>query len=244
MADVHFTMQGKGGVGKTFVASILAQYISTVREHELTVIDTDPVNATLSQYKALNVEYLAIQDADSTRINERHFDRLIEKILNNPESDFVIDNGAATFVPLSNYLIENSAIEMLEESGRKVVIHPVITGGQGLVDTLSGLSQLIDQLPPEVAIVVWKNPFFGDIEKDGKKFEQMAVYKKNQDRIHAVMAIPKQSADTYGVDIEEMLQHKLTFDEAIVSPIFGIMSKQRLRLVKTEIFARVSVALG
>ncbi|MEW7977363.1 MAG: ArsA-related P-loop ATPase [Candidatus Sedimenticola endophacoides] len=246
MGITHFTMQGKGGVGKTFVASVLAQYISDLigDNGKIAVVDTDPVNATLSQYDAFEVEHLEIQEKDSTRINERNFDSLIEKMVADPDTHFVVDNGAASFVPLSNYLIENSAIEMLVDMGREVWVHPVITGGQGMLDTLNGLAQIVEQLPETVKIVVWKNTYFGDIEKDGKSFEQMAVYKKNADRIHAVVEIPKYSADTYGIDIEQMLQRKLSFDQAASSEDFGLMSRQRLKNAKSEIYERVGEVLG
>lgn len=245
MAITHFTMQGKGGVGKTFAASILTQYIgSTKPDGGLQVIDTDPVNATLSQYTAFPVEHLQIQDRDSTRINERTFDQLMEKMLTQPDVDFVVDNGAASFVPLSNYLIENRAIDMLVDAGREVWMHPIITGGQGLIDTLNGLDQLVKQMPKDVRIVVWKNPYFGEIERDGKTFEQMTVYKSHKARIHAVIEIPKQSEDTYGVDVKEMLQAKMTFDQAAASEKFGVMSRQRLRIVKDRIFDRVALAFG
>ncbi len=48
--SIHLSLQGKGGVGKSLVASILAQYfLHTGRD--LCCIDTDPVNQTLSQDK-------------------------------------------------------------------------------------------------------------------------------------------------------------------------------------------------
>ncbi len=246
MSITHMTLQGKGGVGKTFVASILAQYINSPLsgKETLKVIDTDPVNATLSQYSAFDVEHLQIQEKESSRISERAFDTLMEQMLTNPKQDFVIDNGASSFVPLSNYLIENSAIEMMIDAGREVWIHPVITGGLGLSDTLSGLDQLAKQMPKEVKIVVWKNPYFGAIEKDGKTFEQMAVYKNNKDRFHAIVDIPQQSTDTFGEDLKEMLQRKMTFDQAAASETFQIMSRQRLKITKGMIFERVAAALG
>src|SRR5579859_3467685 len=44
-STIHLTLQGKGGVGKSLVASILAQYF---RHHgrEIRCIDSDPVNQT------------------------------------------------------------------------------------------------------------------------------------------------------------------------------------------------------
>ena len=51
MHKVHITLQGKGGVGKSLVASLLAQH-HLESGTPVVCIDTDPVNATLSGYRA------------------------------------------------------------------------------------------------------------------------------------------------------------------------------------------------
>lgn len=252
MPTVHMTLQGKGGVGKTFVAAILAQFLTDQAQVQnqtsgaaapLRLIDTDPVNGTFTQYKAWPVESLVIQDDGSTRINERRFDALMEALLTD-EADFVIDNGAATFVPLSNYLIEHDAFALLAAAGRRVCIHPVITGGQGLIDTMNGFDLLAKQLPPEAELIVWLNPYFGPIESGGKKFTEMAAFKRHKDRVRAVIEIPAHSADTFGADLAEMLQRKMTFDEAVASDAFSIMSRQRLTMVRRRMFERVGEVLA
>ena len=246
MSSIHLTMMGKGGVGKTLVASLLAQYMSkneSTKNSPLCLIDTDPVNASFTQYKAWQVEPLRLQEEGSTRINERRFDALMERLLTE-EANFVIDTGAATFVPLSNYLIENQAVNMLLAAGKHVVVHAVITGGQGQTDTINGLHQLADQFPSNIDLVVWLNPFFGSIEHEGKTFREMAVFKKHKDRITAIIEIPAHTSDTFGADVTEMLEKKLTFDEAVQSDRFSIMSRQRLTIVRNAIFERIGAALA
>ena len=56
---IHFTLQGKGGVGKSLVASILAQYFLH-RGANIRCLDTDPVNRTFSQYEAFCAEHLQL----------------------------------------------------------------------------------------------------------------------------------------------------------------------------------------
>lgn len=43
MKTIHFVLQGKGGAGKSFIASILAQYMKEL-DHDNLVLDTDPLN--------------------------------------------------------------------------------------------------------------------------------------------------------------------------------------------------------
>jgi CO dehydrogenase nickel-insertion accessory protein CooC1 len=50
---VHFILQGKGGIGKTLVSTLLANWIRTKDALPLRCFDTDQENATFSRYKAL-----------------------------------------------------------------------------------------------------------------------------------------------------------------------------------------------
>ena len=138
MAKIHLVLQGKGGVGKSLIAATLAQYKAT-NGHRPLCIDTDPINATFAGYEALNVRRLAILEGDE--INTRHFDALVELIATS-QGDVIIDNGASSFVPLSHYLISNQVPALLHEMGHELVVHTVVTGGQALLDTVSGFAQL------------------------------------------------------------------------------------------------------
>jgi hypothetical protein len=43
----------------------------------------------------------------------------------------------------------------------------------------------------------------------------MKVYLDNKSRVSAIIKIPEYKAETFGRDLSEMLQAKLTFDDAI-----------------------------
>jgi hypothetical protein len=137
---IHLSLQGKGGVGKSLLASILAQYFSD-RHRTVRCMDTDPVNRTLSQYRALQVERIQLVE-DGNRINQRGFDVLMERFLTESGVTFVVDNGASTFLPLWHYMLENNALGLLRDEGRQIYVHTVVTGGQALTDTLNGFAAL------------------------------------------------------------------------------------------------------
>lgn len=235
MKQAHFTLQGKGGVGKSFISSLIAQYLRS-RGEPVAVIDTDPVNATLAGYKAFDVQRLELMKDGS--LIERNFDALIERIIEE-DTNFVVDNGAASFIPLSYYIGENDAINLIANNGKQVVIHTVITGGQAMRDTFAGFTSLVRQMPEEARIIVWLNEFFGDIEAEGKVFEEMKVYQNNQNRVHGIIRIARQTSSTFGKDIQLMLDSKLTFDEINKSEDFGLMSKSRLFRVKETLFGQM-----
>lgn len=240
MAKVHIILQGKGGVGKSLIAAAIAQYLAECGTATM-CIDTDPVNSTFAGYKRLNVQRLSLMEGDE--INTRNFDTLVEIIAKvPPEAAVIIDNGASSFVPLSHYLISNQVPALLHEMGHELVIHTVVTGGQALMDTVSGFAQLASQFPSEATFVVWLNPLFGPITQDGKSFEQMKAYLSNRARVAAIIQIPDFKAETYGRDFSDMLQARMTFQEAIADESLTIMTRQRLKLIHQQLFERVKNA--
>lgn len=234
---VHFTLQGKGGVGKSLISSFLAQYLQTVDGCEVKCVDTDPVNQTLVKYKALNAQYLNLRH-ESSKIDEREFDKLMERLMTE-DGAFVVDNGASSFVPMSNYMIENNVIPMLKDAGREVYIHSVITGGQALMDTLHGFTVLAKQANTG-NIIIWLNEFFGAIESNGKTFTEMKAYVDNKDQVKGVVRIAKRNQDTFGKDLELMAAKQLTFAEVINGDEFSLMAKQRIKTVQRDIFDQLA----
>ncbi len=235
VSTIHLSLQGKGGVGKSLVASILAQYLLE-RGKTVRCIDTDPVNKTLSQYRALPTEQLKLLREGG--VDQRGFDGLIQQLLTDDTAVFVVDNGASTFIPLWNYILENDVHEFLRRARRRLYVHTVITGGQALFDTLNGFSQLAESTS-EQNIIVWVNEFFGRVEWEGKKFGDMKVFQDNQHRVFGTVGISKRNQDTFGRDVEEMIARKLTFAEAIRDGEFSIMTKQRLKVVERDLFEQL-----
>lgn len=140
MGTIHFIQQGKGGVGKSVVAVILYQTLTALGK-DVAAFDTDPVNATLSSYAEFGVTSLDILKNDN--IDARAFDQLLDELFYLPEQmHAIVDNGASSFVALGAYIKENALLSLLREQGHQVFFHTVITGGQALGDTLSGLKVL------------------------------------------------------------------------------------------------------
>lgn len=231
MKQVHFTLQGKGGVGKSLVASLIAQYLLSLGE-PVEVIDADPVNPTLYGYEGLKVMRLDLMEGNT--IVEEKFDALTLRIFDE-DTNFVIDNGASSFVALNNYMIENNIASMIADHGKQVVIHAVIAGGSALDETITGFADIVEQMPEQVQIIVWLNEHFGKIEAEGKKFYEMNIYTKNQDRVKGIVRLEKQS-QTFASAMEKMLTRKLTFAEINMSPDFDLMQKSRLFKIKEEVY--------
>jgi hypothetical protein len=238
--QVNIVATGKGGVGKSVAASMLMQYYRERGANPIGV-DTDPVNATLSAYESLGIERLEIQRGSD--IDPRQFDLLIERILGeeDPNRVMVVDNGAATFVPLCSYLMSNQVFPFLAEAGHEIRIHALIGGGGSLDDTLNGF-QTLCQAFPDLPLVVWLNAHIGAIEQNGVPFEKLPIYKTYAKRIAAEIVLPALKKETFGHDMEAMLAAKITFDEVMASPDFSIMAKQRLKMIRKGIFEQLERA--
>jgi hypothetical protein len=228
---VHLSLQGKGGVGKSFMASILAQYLIH-KGVNAKCVDTDPINQTLSQYGGLGASQIRL--LNEGRIDARAFDGLMDRLLTE-DGVFVVDSGASTFVPLWHYILENDVPGVLREAGRRLFVHCVVTGGQALIDTLTGFGE-VARTTPDRNMIVWVNEYFGLVQDNGKPFVEMKVFAEHLEKVVGTVAIRKRSPDTFGRDLEEMLRRKLTFGEAIGIPEFSIMARQRLKVVRKELF--------
>ena len=93
-------------------------------------------------------------------------------------------NGASTFIPMWSYILENDVVRVLGESGRRLFVHCVITGGPALVDTLSGFAKLAETTLDQ-NVVLWVNEYFGRVERDGKLLRDLPVYRDHAAKVWA-----------------------------------------------------------
>ena len=241
MGKVHMILQGKGGVGKSFISALLAQYQKAKGQTPL-CIDTDPVNGTFHGYEGLNVVRLEVLEGQE--IVPRKFDMLVQLIgANYGDNDVIIDNGASTFVPLSHYLISHGVAELLREMGHELIIHTIVTGGQAQDDTVNGFVHLAEQLPEPVKFIVWLNEYWGPIIEGGKAgFEEFKAYRDNLHRVLAIVKIPE-LPELFRRDLTAMLRQRLTFAEALTMASFWILSRQRLIMIQRQLFGLMDIAV-
>jgi hypothetical protein len=54
--------------------------------------------------------------------------------------------------------------------------------------------------------------------------------------------MPTLKKETYGRDLADMLQARLIFTEALANPAITLMTRQRLTLIKNQLFAQMDSA--
>ena len=233
---VHFVLQGKGGIGKTFVSTLLAQWMKTKHADPLRCYDTDQENTTFSRYKAMNVRHIPVMTTMRI-IDPKGFDTLMVDILES-DGNCVIDNGANTFSPLMAYLIENAAFDLLRESGRRVFIHSIVGGGDTLHDTAAGFLSTVQSTT--APIVLWENEHFGLLQApSGKLFTESLTFSEHIDRVRGRVKLSQRNSDTFGADIKKMNTARLTLDEVMQNEKFNIMEKQRIKVLYKDIFEQL-----
>ena len=204
-------------------------------------LDADPVNASLTEIGALSVEPVTLFADGSDEADLHALDAMMERLLTE-RSHIVVDNGAASFVPLSRYLLQDGAISAVAEMGKRLVIHTIVAGGVELAQTARGFDSLAGQFPPSVELALWLNAYHGPVTgAEGVPFQETPVFKKYASRLTGLIVLPRldrQFAKSLGL----MLRRRMTFAEADRSDLF-IMDKQRLRQIKRPIWEQIEAIL-
>lgn len=243
--QVHIIVQSKGGVGKSYISSMLVQYLS--ERFPSISFDTDPENATLKMHRGLEVKFINLIDGETGKINEAAFDELVMDIYNADDTiqHAIVDTGASTFRPLLEYLRNNQILEVLKEKGHDVILHVVIAGGSEILSTVQSYETIATTLP-DAMIVPWINEFAGDAKIEGKTFEDSKTFKAygagNPCPV-VISAAARRHPETFGAALERMGKLKLSLKDAIASEKFNVLDKRRLSIVRDDTWTKIAEML-
>jgi len=230
--SVHFIIQGKGGVGKSLIASMIAQYIHA-RGFSPVCADTDPVNSTFAGIKKLKVAKIPI--VDNGAVIQRMFDPLFESMMET-DRPVVVDTGSSTFLPLLVYMRANEVFGLMRDAGKTIYIHSVVIGGQAKNYTAEGLIQVYNLLAADAKVVVWQNEREGVPLFDGVPLKEMPWIKDNADKTIGFVEITDRNNDAYKTDMAIMTTNFLTLAEVMSSNDFKAMAKSRLSRVYNDVY--------
>ena len=209
MPHVHFFLNPKGGTGKSLFSYVFAQYLMS-KNIKTQCIDCDPVTPTLNKYTALDVLYMDIMEGND--IQKTKFDNFAQIFMQSQEDcHFVVDNGTSSYVALSEYLISNDFISVLKELGFDVSFHVIIVGGDNMEETIRGMNDIIRRFGDRAHIILWLNPFFGKIEKDGILFELSPMFERCKERLYGILRFPDFPKDTFGISFAKIQKDRLCF---------------------------------
>lgn len=239
MSNIHFIMNPKGGIGKSWVAVLLAQYLKS-KKRKIICADTDPLTPTFIEFKSLNVARVAIFEGG--KIKQAKFDPLIEMMLEE-DAEFVIDTGGSTYIDLMKYFMDNKTFNTLNECGKKIFIHCPLVGGNAFQKAIDGFGDILNIKNDHFKVVVWENEFWGPVESNGFPAVESDLYLNAVEAgkvLGSVKIKQRSESDSFVEDINKMTTNSLTLDDVNSSAGFNLMAKMRMRTVVNDVFAELN----
>ncbi len=162
MSTLHFIGGEKGGVGKSVVARILAQYFID-RDMPFTGYDSDKSHGALLRFYAGFASPVVIDDYGN-------LDRVVEAAAANPDQRILVDLAAQTHHALARWIDDSGLIDLAPEVGLSITYWHVMDAGRDSVDLLK---ILLDAFGGRINLVLVENALRGDrfdiLEESGEK---------------------------------------------------------------------------
>lgn len=241
--EIHLIAQGKAGVGKTFVARLLAAYLEE-RLTNLLCVDADPGSRRFSREAGVAARCLSV-DANGYANFAPLWDQLAE-----PGLSTLIDVGPSGYLPLLRDLQYGRPLDAPLAAGKTVFAHVVIAGGtEASTQCVQGLAHIMALLPRATRLVVWLNEVAGPVTLDGRDFLDSPAYQDLRDRLHAIIRIPKPVDDIGFSHLHATGRRQATVlhDTADqpghdASEPVSLVHRQRLRSVQRDVSAMLAAA--
>ena len=161
LSKIHLIGGEKGGVGKSMVSRLMAQYFI---DHQIPFVgfDTDRSHGSLMRFYA---------DYASPALVDRYeaLDAIIEAAVEQPGRRVLVDLAAQTHDPLVHWMDDSGVLDMADVSGIALHYWHVMDSGRDSVDLLS---RLLDRFGQRVHYVLVRNQLrgddFGQLERSGE----------------------------------------------------------------------------
>lgn len=151
MAMIHLVGGEKGGVGKSVVSRVLAQYLID-HSVEFQGFDTDRSHGSLLRFYTDYASPVVVDRYES-------LDLIVEAAVSSPEKRVLVDLAAQTHDALVKWMDESGVLEMAGESGLWIKYWHVMDSGKDSVDLLK---KLFDRFGSRLNYVIVLNQLRGD----------------------------------------------------------------------------------
>jgi hypothetical protein len=217
MANVHFIGGEKGGVGKSLVSRLLAQYLID-RELPFLGFDTDRSHGALLRFYAGYASPVLVDRYEA-------LDSIIEAAIAQPERRLLVDLAAQTHDPLVKWMDESGVLEMAGDSGFSITYWHVMDSGRDSVDLLK---KLLDRFGARLGYVLVRNQMRGDdfslLERSGEQDRAEALGARTVSIKHLSDAIIQK------IDASSSSFWAAQHDTEKSRTGLGLMDRQRLKM--------------
>ena len=224
MSHIHFIGGEKGGVGKSLVSRILAQYLID-NDRPFLGFDTDKSHGALMRFYSGYASPVVMDKYES-------LDAIVEAAAAEPERRIVVDMAAQSQEALTRWMDDSGLLELSSELGLMISYWHVMDSGRDPVDLLK---KLLNQFGSRLNYVLVKNHVRGDnfdvLDASGEK--QRAL------ELHARVIDIKRLHETAMRKIDG---HSSSFWSAIhnadTQPL-GLLERQRVKLWLKSAYAEL-----
>lgn len=227
VSKIHLIGGEKGGVGKSMVSRLLAQYFID-QQIPFTGFDTDRSHGSLLRFYA---------DYASPVLVDRYeaLDHVIEAAVESPGRRVLVDLAAQTHEPLVKWMDESGVLDMADLSGLALHYWHVMDSGRDSVDLLA---RLLDRFGQRVTYVLVRNQLRGDdfsqLERSGQldRAKGLGAQVVDLKRLHdsVVQKIDARNASFWAA----------RNGGGIDGPGLGLMERQRLKMWLNHAFGEIA----
>ena len=168
MAHIHFIGGEKGGVGKSLMSRVLAQYMID-REIPFIGFDTDRSHGALMRFYSGYASSVLVDNIEA-------LDTIIEAAAEQPERRVLIDLAAQTHDPLVKWIDDAGVLNLADEMGMTIHYWHVMDSGKDSVDLLK---KLLDRFGTGMKYVLVRNQIRGNdfsvLEQSGEQARAMQL---------------------------------------------------------------------
>ena len=231
MNRIHFVGGEKGGVGKSVLARVLAQYYID-RNKPFSAFDADLSHGALIRYYGDYSKTVDVSRFDSA-------DQIAETCAEQG-CDVLVDLAAQSARNVDRWIAESGLVEFAEEMGLVVTLWHVMDDG---TESVRLLEKTLDTYGPRPAYVIVRNHGRGS---DFAFFNESEAKAKAEAYGATIIDLPElhgasmRKIDRIGASLWAAANNK---DEA-VGPTLGMLERQRVRVWLSKAYGELDRVLG
>jgi len=227
MSRIHFVGGEKGGVGKSVMSRLLAQYYID-RETPFNAFDADASHGAMLKYYADYSEPVDISNFES-------LDRIVEKTLHTGKTA-IVDLAAQATKPLDQWLDESGVLELAKEAGLELAFWHIMDDGS---DSMMLLERLLQTHGNRLAYVLVRNhgrgKDFGHFDKSELATQAEALGARVID-LPGLHAPTMRKIDHIGASFWAAANNR----DSSLGPTLGMLERQRVKIWLNRIYEQLS----
>jgi hypothetical protein len=224
MSKIHFIGGEKGGVGKSLMARVLAQYLID-RQMPFIGFDTDRSHGALMRFYAGYASPVLVDRYEA-------LDAIVEAAVDQPDRRVLVDLAAQTHDPLVRWMDESGVLNLLDETNSQVHYWHVMDAGKDSVDLLK---KLLDRFGPSFKYVLVRNHIRGSdfsvLEQSGEQARALSFGAK--------VVTMRKLHDTVIQKIDAASISFWNAREGDNDATLGLMDRQRLKMWMRDVYREI-----